>query len=63
MNFQKDALINYEILSKMGANIYEVSENDDLKYKIMSCDVVIDAIFGSGLHGEITGLQVTASGR
>lgn len=54
--FSKDALINYEILSKMGANIYEVSENDDLKYKIMSCDVVIDAIFGSGLHGEITGI-------
>lgn len=54
--FSGDALINYDILSKMGANIYELGENEDLKHKIMSCDVVVDAIFGSGLHGEITGI-------
>ena len=54
--FSKDALINYEILSKMGVEILEVTETDDLKYKIMSYDAIVDAIFGTGIHGEISGV-------
>lgn len=54
--FSKDALINYEILSKMGVEILEVNETDDLKYKIMSYDAIVDAVFGTGIHGEISGV-------
>ncbi len=55
-DFSKDALINYEILYKMGAEITELSDTDNLKYKIMGYDAIIDAIFGTGIRGEISGI-------
>lgn len=54
--FVGDALVNYEILSKMGAKIIEVLDADFLEQEIRLQDVVIDAIFGTGVHGEITGI-------
>ncbi len=54
--FSGDALTNYEILSKMGADISEIFDDDCLKYKIMSCDIAVDAIFGTGVRGEVTGV-------
>ncbi len=54
--FSQDASVNYEILSKMGAKMIEVLDTDFLEYEIQRQDVVIDAIFGTGIHGEITGL-------
>lgn len=55
-DFSGDALTNYEILSKMGADISEILDEDSLKYKIMSYDIVVDAIFGTGIKGEIKGI-------
>ncbi len=55
-DFSGDALINYEILSKMGGDISEILDEDSLKYKVMSYDIVVDAIFGTGIRGEITGI-------
>lgn len=61
--FSRDALVNYEILSKMGAKIKEVLDADFLEYEIRLQDITIDAIFGTGIHGEITGFaaEVIAS--
>ena len=55
-DFSGDALINYEIISRMGISITELSDTDMLGLYISSADIVIDAIFGTGLHGEISGL-------
>lgn len=55
-DFSKDALINYEITSKLTSDIIELNDTDMLDMKIRECDVVVDAIFGTGISGEITGL-------
>lgn len=58
-DFSDDALTNYEILSKMDADIEDISCAADielLKYKIMSCDTVVDAILGTGVRGAVVGL-------
>lgn len=60
-NFSGDALINYNMLSNFRTTengstvgIYDFeAENTDLY--ISSADAVIDAIYGTGLHGEVTG--------
>lgn len=55
-DFSGDALINYKILLNMGADISEITDINSLKYIIMSHDVIVDAIFGTGIKGEITGI-------
>ncbi len=59
-DFKGDALINYNILKNMNAPIYEISAEEDLKYKILSFDIVVDAIFGTGISGEISGAAKNA---
>ena len=54
--FSKDALINFEITSKLGVKIVELHDADLLEMNISNCDVVVDAIFGTGIKGEIEGL-------
>ena len=51
-DFSGDALTNFEILKNMGAELCDLSENT-LKNDILHTDCVIDAIFGTGIHGEI----------
>ena len=55
-DFSGDALINYEIISRMGVRIVELNDTDLLNLYISNADITIDAIFGTGIHGEITGL-------
>ena len=55
-DFLGDALTNYEILSRMGVKITELNDTDLLDLYIKNTDIVVDAIFGTGIHGEITGL-------
>ena len=55
-DFSGDALINYEIISNMGVNIFEISDTDNLDLKISMADVIVDAIFGTGIRGEIIGV-------
>jgi len=55
-DFSKDALINYEIISRMGIKIKEINDTDLLELYIKNTDVVVDAIFGTGVKGEIFGI-------
>ncbi len=54
-SFKGDALVNFNILEGMGAEIAEISTEENLKYKILSFDIVVDAIFGTGISGEVSG--------
>lgn len=54
--FSGDALVNYEILSKMGADISEILDDDNLKDRIRGYDIVVDAVFGTGIRGKISGI-------
>ena len=49
-DFKGDAKVNYDILQKMQAE-----HGDDLRSDIKMSDCVVDAIFGTGIHGEISG--------
>lgn len=55
--FRGDALINFEIVEKTGINIEHLYNSDMMEYVIPSYDIVIDAIYGTGIHGEIEGLS------
>jgi NAD(P)H-hydrate epimerase len=58
-NMSKDCKINYDILKKIGTNINKVSNFDDineLRDSIARTDVIIDAIFGTGLSRNVEGI-------
>ncbi len=55
-DFKGDALINYEIISKLGIKIIELYDTDLLETEINTFDIIVDAIFGTGIKGEITGI-------
>ncbi|SKC50487.1 NAD(P)H-hydrate dehydratase [Maledivibacter halophilus] len=58
-----DALINYEILTKLGIGIKEIKNDDtliQLKESIISYPIVIDALFGTGLSKEVQGISKKA---
>ncbi len=54
-----DALVNLNIIEKMGIKILLVEKDDEFDYiKSLitnTCDIVVDAIFGTGLKGVING--------
>lgn len=53
-----DAKLNLDIILKMGIEIEELEEKKDLRElrsKIDSFDIIIDAIFGTGLVSEVKG--------
>lgn len=53
-DFKGDAQINYDILKAMGI-VFKTTENSlELKSDILSSECVVDAIFGTGIKGEIT---------
>ena len=56
-DFSGDALINFEITSKLGVKIIEMHDTDLLDIYVQNCDIVVDAIFGTGIKGEIEGLS------
>ena len=54
-----DALINFQILSKLGVPVFiwdETKDFDDQFKQIRESDVIIDAILGTGLNSEVRGL-------
>ena len=53
------AKINYERVTKMGIEVYNIKNDSDLTFfsqAIHNCDIIIDAIFGTGLSREIKGI-------
>ncbi len=55
--FGGDAKTNFDIIKKMNINIDVVSDTENLKYIIRSYDVIIDAIYGTGIHGTVSGIS------
>lgn len=53
--FKGDAKINYDIVSAMDIPVETVSDTDGFEYVIRSYDIVIDAIFGTGISGMVYG--------
>ena len=51
---KNDAKVNYQILKKLGVNIKEVKNKEELDFD--NTDVIVDAIFGVGLNRQIKGL-------
>ena len=57
-----DALTNFQILEKLGVPVYvwdEQAEFDTQSAWIEESDVILDAILGTGLNSEVTGLYRT----
>src|SRR5699024_8402652 len=58
-NGSKDFKTNYTILKNIDADIYNISKEKDLsvlKNSLITSDIVIDSIFGTGLSRDIEGL-------
>lgn len=53
-----DAAVNLRILRKMGIPINKVSQKmlPQLRVRMKDCGLIIDALLGTGLSGEVTGL-------
>lgn len=50
-----DALINYDITEKLGCVRDFVGVGSELGLEIKAADIVIDAIYGTGIHGTVRG--------
>ena len=55
--FSGDAKINFDIINKLDMNIEVITDSENLKYIIKSFDIVVDAIFGTGIHGSVNGIS------
>lgn len=52
--YKGDALINYEIIKRMGMKIVDGADINP-EYAVMA-DIIVDAIFGTGIRGEVSSL-------
>jgi hydroxyethylthiazole kinase-like uncharacterized protein yjeF len=50
-----DAAVNADILRRMGISLHSVSDRGSLE--VLPGDLVVDAIFGTGLKGDVRGLE------
>ncbi len=55
-DFTGDAAVNFSIIKKMNIDIEMLTDTDILKYIIRAADIVIDAVYGTGIHGTVAGL-------
>jgi NAD(P)H-hydrate epimerase len=68
-SFKGPAKVNLDILLKMPVEVREITSVKSIKGGLDSCDVIIDAIFGTGLARMVEGLQrdvieaINASGK
>ena len=59
---QGDARTNLEVLGRIGLTIVEITSAQDWELhfsEISECDVLVDAMLGTGFHGGLTGLLQT----
>jgi NAD(P)H-hydrate epimerase len=57
-----DARINLDILGRLGVPVISVSSNGEWtehSQSVLRCDVVVDALFGTGLSAPLSGLHET----
>ncbi|RPI48138.1 MAG: NAD(P)H-hydrate epimerase, partial [Acidobacteria bacterium] len=57
-----DARLNLEILGRLGLTVVEISDEHawDLHFsEISQCDLIVDAIFGTGLKSPLAGMMET----
>lgn len=54
----EEAKRNWEILEHLGFDLREVRDSSDLH--LQECDLILDAIFGTGVRGTIKGLEAAA---
>ncbi len=52
----EEARRNWDILDRMGFDLKEVRDAEDLEV-LSRCDLILDAIFGTGVRGTIRGLE------
>src|SRR5687767_3939273 len=59
---QGDARVNIEVLGRIGLTVVEITSAQDWELhfsEISECDVLVDAMLGTGFHGGLTGLLQT----
>jgi NAD(P)H-hydrate epimerase len=59
-----DARLNLEILGRLGLTVVEISDEQawDLHFsEISKCDLIVDAIFGTGLKNPLSGMMETVA--
>jgi hydroxyethylthiazole kinase-like uncharacterized protein yjeF len=54
----KEAKRNWEILERLGFDLHEIKDASELSLE--KCDLVLDTIFGTGVHGAVLGLEAMA---
>lgn len=54
----KEARMNWDILKMLGFDVMEVIDPDEMPLR--NYDLILDAIFGTGVHGPIKGLEAGA---
>ena len=54
--YKGDAKINYDIVTGMGIPVDTIADTDGFEYVIRSFDIVVDAIFGTGISGVVRGI-------
>ena len=54
-DFSGDAKTNYDIVNAMDVPVDTVTDTDGLEYVIRSYDVIVDAILGTGISGDVRG--------
>ena len=54
----EEARRNWEILERLGYDLHEVMDSTDLS--LDECDLIIDAVFGTGVRGSVRGLEAQA---
>lgn len=54
-DYKGDAKINYDIVSGMDIPMENITDTDTLEYKVRAADIVVDAIFGTGIKGTVRG--------
>src|SRR5918994_6509835 len=59
---QNDARINLEVLGRIGMTVIEITNAQEWELhftEVSECDVIVDALLGTGFRGRLTGLFET----
>jgi len=58
-----DALINWQLTRTLNIEYYPLAGEADLRFlklSLLNCDLLVDAVFGTGFHGQISGVAARA---